>query len=163
MSSPNRAHTLRLESLPGRVPVIDAAGFALGAVLLVAARLVPQLISPLAFWLLAAVLAAGFGVDLLAWILRGIRAIELDGDTLVLRRGRGRREQRIALASVREVRSRRSWGGRAIELIRRGTGGPPVARLARHLLRRDRVVLRDDAFDREAFAGLADRLASRED
>jgi hypothetical protein len=148
VAPPNRARPLRLESLPGRMPAIDAAGFALGAVLLVAARFIPQLVSPLAFWLLAAALAAGFGVDLLAWFFRGIRAIELDGDTLVLRRGRGRSVQRIPRASVRGVRARRSWRGQTIELKRRGLSC---------------VVLRDDAFDREAFAGLADRLASWKD
>jgi hypothetical protein len=136
------------------MPAIGAAGFALGAVLLVAARLVPQLVSPLAFWLLAAALAAGFGVDLLAWYFRGIRAIELDGDTLVLRRGRGRSVRRIPRASVRVVRSRRTWGGRTIELRLRGAGRLP---------RRGRTVLRDDAFDREAFADLADRLESWEE
>jgi hypothetical protein len=160
MAPTNRIKPLRLESLPGRMPAIEAAGFALGAALLVAARFVPQLVSPLAFWLLAAALAAGFGVDLLLWISRGVRAIELDGDTLALRRGRGRTVQRIERASVVGVRSRRSWGGRAIELILRGAGGPSVARLARQLLRRDRVVLKDDAFDREAFARLAGLLST---
>jgi hypothetical protein len=127
------------------MPATGAAGFALGAILLVAARFVPQLISPLAFWLLLAALAAGFGVELLLWASRGVRAIELDGDTLSLWGGRTRSIQRIERSAVRTVRSRRSWGGNSIELTFPDRG---------------RTMLRDDAFDRDAFAGLADRLAA---
>ncbi len=148
------------------MPVIDAAGFLLGVVFLVAARLVPQLISPLAFWLLLAALACVFGVDLLLWFARGVHAIELDGDTLTLRRGWSRTVQRIERASVRSVRSRRNWGGQMIEIRLqqqegRGAGRRYTnvrARLFSQLFRRDRVLLRDDVFDREAFADLVGRL-----
>jgi hypothetical protein len=132
------------------MPAIDAAGFAVGAILLVAARLVPQLISPLAFWLLIAALAAGFGIDLLHWLARGVHAIILDGDLLILRRGRHSAIQRIDRASVETVTSRRGWGGQAIEVRLRGPGG------------RGRVLLRDDAFDRAEFALLAERLTAWE-
>jgi predicted membrane metal-binding protein len=163
---PPRVSPLRLESRPGRIPAIDAGGFLLGVVLLVAARLVPQLISPLAFWLLFAALVCAFGVDFLFWLMRGVRAIELNGDVLTLRRGRSRTVQRIERASVRSARSRRSWGGRVIQIRLqqpggRGAGLPvgyPFQRLRARLLRRDRVLLRDDAFDREAFASLAELL-----
>ena len=91
------------------MPAIGAAGFLLGVALLVAARFVPQLISPLAFWLLVAALVAGFGVDLFLWFSRGVRAIELDGDTLIIHRGRRRFvRQRIERTSVRSVRLRRN-------------------------------------------------------
>lgn len=126
----------------------------------------PQLISPLAFWLLLAVLAAAFGTDLIVWLRRGVHAIDLDGDTLLLRRGHQRTVQRIELASVRSVRSRRSWGGQAVEIVLHGQGAQApagtIARLSARVLSRlarsDRVVLRDDAFDRDAFRTLADRL-----
>ena len=135
-------------------------------VLLVAARLVPQLISPLAFWLLFAALVCASGVDFLLWFTRGVRAIELNGDVLTLRRGRTRTVQRIERASVRSMRSGRSWGGRVIQIRIRQAGSPgagrPVGylipRLLSRLLGRDRVLLRDDAFDREAFASLATLL-----
>lgn len=148
----------------------NAAGFLFGTALLVVARLVPQLVSPLAFWLLFAALAAAFGVDLLAWFLRGIRAIELDGGALTLYRGRQRSPQRIERTSVSRVRVRRRWGGRAIEIMLRqaspriSAGGvrSAAAALLERLLRRDRVLLRDDAFDRAAFADLAVRLSTWE-
>jgi hypothetical protein len=151
------------------MPAIDATGFLIGTVLLIAVRFVPQLISALAFWLLLVALAAGFGIDLLLWFSRGIHAIELDGDTLTLHRGRRHSiRQLIERASVRSVRSRRSWGGQTVEI---GLQRPAVqsaarrdesvtARLVSRLLGRDRVLLRDDVFDREAFAGLAERLAA---
>ncbi|OHD74791.1 MAG: hypothetical protein A2177_15510 [Spirochaetes bacterium RBG_13_68_11] len=152
------------------MPVIDAAGFLLGAVLLVAARLVPQLISALAFWLLLAALACVFGVDLLLWFARGVRAIELDGDTLTVRRGRSRTAQRIERVAVRSVRSRRTWGGQMIAIgLRqqegRGAGRRlenAIARLFSRPFRKDRVLLRDDAFDRAEFTFLAERLTAWE-
>lgn len=149
------------------MPVIDAAGFLLGVALLVAARFVPQLVSPLAFWLLVAALATGFGVDLLLWYSRGVHAIELDGDTLILHRGRRRFvRQRIERASVRGVRLRRKWGGQVIDIrllrpAHRGAARRPgraMAWLRERLPGRDRVLLRDDAFDREEFARLAGLL-----
>jgi len=143
--APPRPRILRLASRPSRILAIDAAGFLLGAAVLVAARFVPQLLSPLAFWLLLASLAAGFGIDLLLWMRRGVRAIELEGRTLILRRGTAREVQRIERADVRGVSTRRRWGGRSIEVR---TGGR----------RRRRTLLRDDAFDREEFSGLAEVL-----
>jgi hypothetical protein len=77
-----------------------------------------------------------------------------------VRRGRRRTVQRIDRASVFSVRSRRSWGSQAIQLFIRGPSVPLAARFVRGLMRRDRVVLRDDVFDREAFADLARRLAT---
>lgn len=148
--APPRACILRLESRPLAILAIDAAGFLLGAAVLVAARFVPQLVSPLAFWLLLGALAAGFGADLLRWQKRGIRAIELDGETLVLSRGRARSVQRIERAIVLSVATHRRWGGRSIEIHCRGPG------------RCARTLLRDDAFDRAAFAELARRLAAWE-
>jgi hypothetical protein len=153
---------------------IDASGFLLGALLLVAVRFVPQLVSPLAFWLLLSTLAAAFGADLLGWFLQGVRAIELDGNTLILRRGRRRSLQRIERASVRRVVSRRRWGGQTLEIrlrqltARSGTRTVKgvLASLRERLMwrftRRDRVLLRDDAFDRRGFADLAGRLAAWE-
>jgi hypothetical protein len=145
-----RSAPLRLESRPARVLAIDAAGFLFGVALLTGARFVPQLISPLAFWLLFAALAAAFGSDGLRWLLRGVRRIELDGDTLTLRTGIRRASQRIERAEVRAVRARRGWGGQAVVLKIGGRSG------------RRRIVLRDDAFVRTAFAGLVERLAAWE-
>jgi len=166
VASLRRAQPVRLEARPGRLAALDAAGLLLGVALLVAARLVPQLVSPLAFWLLLAALVAAFAVDFLAWFVRGVRAIELDGDALVVRRGRGRSPERIERASICRVRTRRSWGGRVIELRRRlpraraarPLGRAPATLVAR-LLRRDRVLLREDAFDRSRFSDLAELLA----
>ena len=144
---------------------IDAAGFLAGAILLAALRLVPQLVSPLAFWLLLAALAAAFGVDLVLWFSRGIHAIELDGSTLTLHRGRRRPvRQLVERPSVRCVRTRRSWGAPAVEIRLRRDGNRGIVRVASGLFSRltskDRVLLREDAFDREAFAELARLLAA---
>jgi hypothetical protein len=124
---------------------VDGAGFVLGAVLLVAIRLIPQLLSPLAFWLLLAALAAAFAVDVFTWHLRGVRSVELDGDLLTLRSGSLPVVRRIERATVREVRSRRRWGG-GVLTIRLRTGV--------------RLRLRDDAFDPAEFASLTRRLSS---
>jgi hypothetical protein len=156
---PPRVSPLRLESRPGRIAVIDAGGFLLGVVLLVAARLVPQLISPLAFWMLFAALACAFGVDFLLWLTRGVHGIELNGDVLTLRCGRSRAVRRLERASVRSVRLHRGWGGRMIEL-KVSEHGRPAAHWVRRLLNRSRVVLRDDAFDRGTFGDIAQRLAA---
>lgn len=142
-----RLPPLRLTARPGRLVAVDVAGFVFGAVLLVAIRLIPQLLSPLAFWLLLAALAAAFAVDLLAWHLRGVRSIELGGDTLTLRRGRLPAVRRIERASVRGIRSRRRWGGRVLTITLRAAKP-----------RETRVRLRDDAFAPADFAMLADRL-----
>ena len=144
---------------------IDVAGFLAGAVLLAALRFVPQLVSPLAFWLLLAALAAAFGVDQFLWFSRGIHAIELDGDTLTLHRGRRPSVRHlIERPSVRGVRARRSWGGQAVEIRLRRDENRGIAHLASRLFSRlagqDRVMLREDAFDREAFAELARLLAA---
>jgi hypothetical protein len=161
----NRTQPLRLESRSGRITAIDAAGFLAGAVVLAALRFVPQLVSPLAFWLLLAALAAAFGVDLFLWHSRGIHAIELDGDTLAIHRG-GRRSVRqlIERTSVCGVRVRRSWGGQSVEIRLRRDGDRGFARRTSRrfppLTRKGRVLLREDAFDRKAFAGLAERLAA---
>jgi hypothetical protein len=143
---------------------IDAAGFLAGAILLAALRFVPQLLSPLAFWLLLAALAAAFGADLFLWQSRGIRAIELDGEALSLHRGRRRPvRQIIERSSVRGVRARRRWGSRVVEIRLRRPDERGIARLASRAFSRltgqDRVLLREDAFDREAFAELARLLA----
>lgn len=167
VASLTRAQPIRLEARPGRLIALDAAGLLLGAAVLVAARLVPQLVSPLAFWLLIAALVSAFAVDFLVWFVHGVRAIELDGDALVVRRGRERSPERIERASVSRVRTRRSWGGRVIELRLRRLPrsraacrtGKELAALVARLLRRDRVQLREDAFDRSRFSDLAGLLA----
>jgi len=140
---------VRLSARAGRLAAVDGAGLAFGAVLLVGLRLIPQLISPLAFWLLLAALAAGFAGDFLLWHLRGTRTIEVDGDTLTLRSGYLHAVRRIERTSVRGVTSRHRWGGMSIAIsVRMGAS------------RRTRVRLRDDAFDPGEFATLAERLAA---
>jgi hypothetical protein len=143
VAAPPRLPPLRLSARPARLVAIDGAGFALGAALLAGLRLIPQLLSPLAFWLLLAALAAAFAGDFLYWHLRGVRSVELDGDVLTLQSGRLPAVRRIERAAVREVRSRRRWGGLALTIMPR-TG--------------NRIRLRDDAFDPAEFASLAGRL-----
>jgi hypothetical protein len=129
---------------------VDGAGFVLGAALLVAIRLIPQLISPLAFWLLLAALAAAFAVDFLWWHLRGVRTVELDGDVLTLRSGRLPALRRIERAMVRGVLSRRRWGGHVLTIVLRN--------VCRRGARGSRVRFRDDAFDTAEFLVLTERL-----
>lgn len=117
----------------------------MGAAALGIARLIPRLLSPLAFWLLLAALVAALGTGQLAWHLCGVRAAELDGDALTLRRGRG--ALRIDRGAVLGVRKRR--GGRLLVVSARGVRG-----------RRFRVPLSDEAFDPAEFAALAGRLCS---
>ncbi len=148
-TAPPRLPPLRLAARPGRLAAVDGAGLVFGAVLLVGLRLIPQLLSPLAFWLLLAALAAGFAGDFLLWHFRGARTVEIDGDTLALRSGRLSALRRIERASVRAVKSRRRWGGMSIAISLR-TGAS----------RGTRVRLRDDAFDPGEFATLAERLSA---
>jgi hypothetical protein len=143
VAAPPRLPPLRLSARPGRLVAVDGAGFVLGAALLAALRLVPQLLSPLAFWLLLVALATAFAVDFLRWHLRGVRSVNLEGDLLTLQSGRLPAVRRIERTAVREVRSRRRWGGHALTIMLR-TG--------------KRLLLRDDAFDPAGFLALTDRL-----
>ena len=147
--SSQRPSLLRLAARPGRLAAINGTGFVFGTALLVAMRLIPQLLSPLAFWLLLAALAAAFAGDFLWWHLHGTRSVELDGDTLTMRIGRLREPRRIERSSVRGVSSRRRWGGKALVISLRARGP-----------RGTRVRLRDDAFDPVEFSALSERLSA---
>jgi hypothetical protein len=133
-----------VQARAGRVAAIDAVAAALAAAALVLLRLVPQVLSPLAFGLLLALSVAGFGADFARWLIRGVRAVGIDGDALVLLEGRRRR--RIGREEVSEVTVLRRWGGRRIELALAGG--------------RRRVVISDDGYSRADFERLSSLLAA---
>ncbi len=146
----SRAAGSWMHARAGRLAAVDAGAAALGTALLVALRLIPQLLSPLAFGLLLACLLAGFGVDFLAWWLRGIRAVGLEADGLLLVRGARRASQRIDRTEISAVRVRRRWAVRRIE----------ITLSAKAPGRRRRVVLTDDVFSGPDFERLASQLAA---
>jgi hypothetical protein len=130
----------------GRLAAVDAGAALAGAAVLVALRLVPQLLSPLAFWLLLGVVWAGFAADFLVRWLRGVRALCVEGETLLLLAGARRTMRRIPRQQVSRVRVRRRWGGKRLEVHLHG--------------RRRPLAISDDAFVRSDFDRLTTLLAA---
>jgi hypothetical protein len=133
-----------MDAQPRYLIFTDAASFAVGAVLLLLASRVRLLLSPLAVIVLIACLAMGFGADILIWLLKGIRSIELDDESLTLYRGPSLEMQRINREQVSGVR----LGGRL------GRQGAVVL-----LDTKGRLWIMDDAFPKEEFARFLSALA----
>ncbi len=121
----------------------DIAGFLLGLLLLFLVSRIRSLISPLAFVLLLIALAAGFALDVILWVVRGVRSVELDDDALTLYRGASMTPQRIGRSSVQRIRIVQRMGRRTVVMQ---LGG----------LRRARV--NEEAFPRESFGRLITAL-----
>jgi hypothetical protein len=132
---------LRMDARPVLLYTASAGALVLIAALLLLARLVPALVSVLAVVLLSAAVAAGLTAEVLVWQARGIRSVEIDGDTLTVYRGRTLAAQAVARASVTALRAARRWGGRiAVLTLKDARPGK-------------RTVLRigEEAFPREQF------------
>lgn len=106
----------RMDARPVLVYTASAGALALVVGLLLLARLVPSLVSLLAVALLSAAAAAGLAAEVLVWRARGIRSVQLDGDTLTVYRGRALAAQEVARAAVTALRTVRRWGGRVAVL-----------------------------------------------
>jgi hypothetical protein len=126
-----------LSAHPKYLIASDLIAFLLILVVLLAIFLIPALMSLLAFGLIALCVGIGFGVDIVLWFRRGIRAVALDEDALTLHRGRGLAELRVERRAVAGVRVRRVIG-RRLAVVRLRDGKP--------------VRIPEDAFPPEAFA-----------
>jgi hypothetical protein len=113
----------RMDARPLLIVAADVGAFLLAVLLLALLTLVRSLLSPLAFGVLAAALAAGFGLDLLLWMRRGIRSIEIDPDQLTLYRGPSMVPQRVPRVAVSSSRAVRGLG-RRVALLRMVHGRP---------------------------------------
>lgn len=136
---------LRMDSRPFLVAAADGGAFLVGALLLALATLVPSLLSWLAFGLLTAVLAAGFGLDFLLWRRRGIRSVEIDPDKVTLYRGPSMAPQRILRSSVTSLRTSRGLARRIARL--QVSPGRPIR-------------IPEDGFAREEFSRLLTHLSA---
>jgi len=134
----------RMDARPLLVAAADIGAFLIGVLLLALLSLVPSLISPLAFGLLTAALATGFGLDFLLWAQRGIRSIEIDPDQLTLYRGPSMVPQRVPRSSVSSSRAVRGLG-RRVALLRMIRGRP--------------IRIPEDAFARAEFSRFLTHLS----
>ncbi len=122
----------------------DLAAFLFAALIVVLASRIPALISPLAVAVAVAALAVAFGSDVALWLYKGIRTIELDGQTLTLFRGRELTQQVITRQEIIAVTTRRRFRRRVV-----------VVRLSRlHVVR-----ITEEAFAPEVFSRFLSALA----
>jgi hypothetical protein len=121
----------------------DAAVFVVGALLVILASRLRSLVSPLAAWLLLAALVVGFAVEITLWLLRGVRRVEVDENTLTLTVGRRRKIQSVERQDIARMQVSRHLGRTAL-LVKLKTGA--------------RLRIPEDAFPREAFAQLLSAL-----
>jgi hypothetical protein len=134
----------RMDARPLLVVAADVGAFLIAVLLLALLTLVRSLISPLAFGVLAAALAAGFGLDLLLWVRRGIRSVEIDPDQLTLYRGPSMVPQRVPRGAVSSSRAVRGLG-RRVALLRMARGRP--------------IRIPEDAFARAEFSRFLTHLS----
>lgn len=125
-----------LSAHPKYLIASDIIAFLFSALALFAVSRIPMILSLLAFALLTAVVALGFGADIGLWFLRGIRSVELSDDAITFYKGRSLVMQRIERRSVTRLRIARLLGRRrAILFLSSGS----------------RLRITEDAFPREAF------------
>ncbi len=120
-----------------------AAGLLLVLLLFIASRL-GSLISLLAFGLLSAAVAAGLAAEIVLWVARGVRRLELDEEELLLYRGRSLEKRRVDVQSVVSLRVRSRLGRKTATLV---------------LTSGESVRLAGDAFSEEEFARFLAALA----
>ena len=122
----------------------DVAAFLFAALLVLLASRIRALISPLAALVVTLALAAAFGGDVVLWLYRGIRSIELDERTITLFRGWELKPQVINRADIAGLETKSRFM-RRVALVR---------------LSRFRVVrITEEAFSREAFSRFLSLLA----
>lgn len=115
----------------------DVAAFLFAALFVLLASRIRALLSPLAVVVVIAALAVAFGCDVAIWLLKGIRSIELDEQTITLFRGRELKPQIITKDQIAGLEIRR-------RLMRRTV----TVRLSRfHVIR-----ITEEAFSQEAFS-----------
>jgi hypothetical protein len=117
--------------------VTDVSGFLLGALILIVISRIRAMVSPLALALIIIALGLAFGLDIALWLRRGIRSVEVDGETLVLYRGTGMTPQPIRKDTVQQIRVVRRLGRRTAVL---------------QLSRFRAVRITEEAFPRESFS-----------
>ncbi len=115
----------------------DAAAFLVGALLVLLISRIRALISPLAVTVVIAALALAFAGDIVLWLYRGIRSIELDDQSITLLRGKDLEPQVLARHQVVSV-----------EIGRRFLRRVAILRLSRfHVVR-----ITEEAFSQEEFS-----------
>jgi hypothetical protein len=126
-----------LDAHPRYLLATDITAFVVGAILVIALRLIPRIFSPLAIALMVVGLGIILGLDLLAWHLSGIRSLRLEDEELTLYRGPGLVMLRVQRRTITSATISHRLGKRRA-----------VLRLANG----KRVRIAEDAFPREAFS-----------
>jgi hypothetical protein len=134
----------------------NTGAFVLGLLILFGLSRLPLLLSPLASGLIAAGFALVLGGDLLFWVFRGIRLIEIDTYGITLFVGRRREARKIEADAIRAVRLIHRLGRRRIVLsLKEAQTRAPFWKRA---LRKE-LMISDDAFSREDFAKIIGQTA----
>jgi hypothetical protein len=124
-----------------QVVVTDAVALVAGVLILVALSRLRLLFSTLAIGLLAGAFAVYLAVDVLLWMLRGVREVKVSAEAVVLVIGRNRETRRIGADEIGGIRLTRRLGRRRIVILPRSTEGRTLRKTA----------ISDDAFSREDF------------
>ncbi len=122
----------------------DLAAFLLAVLIVLLASRIPDLLSPLAAVVVIAALAIAFGGDVVIWMSRGIRSIEIDAETLTLFRGRALKPQVIRRQEIAGLVIKRRFMRRTV-----------TVRLSRIKALR----ITEEAFSPEAFSRFLSVLA----
>jgi hypothetical protein len=122
----------------------DLAAFLLAVLIVLLASRIPDLLSPLAAVVVIAALAIAFGGDVVIWVSRGIRSIEIDEETLTLFRGRALKPQVIRRQEIAGLVIKRRFMRRTV-----------TVRLSRIKVLR----ITEEAFSPEAFSRFLSVLA----
>jgi hypothetical protein len=133
-----------------QVVVTDAVALVAGVLILVALSRLRLLFSALAIGLLAGALVVYLAVDVLLWILRGVREVKMSAEAVVLVIGRNRETRRIGADEIGGIRMTRRLGRRRIVILPRSTEGRTLRKTA----------ISDDAFSREDFAKISKGIAN---
>jgi hypothetical protein len=101
---------------PRYLIVTDAAVLVLVEALLFGVSRPRVLLSPLAFWLMAAVVLICFALDVAAWYWKGIRAVDVDSDVLTVYRGPSLSARAFPRSAIARLKVIRFPGARAVRL-----------------------------------------------
>ncbi len=107
---------LFIQSHPRYLIAVDAAALLLVELVLFALSRIRYAISPLAFLLLGTGVLVGFAADVACWFWKGIRAVEIAGDVLIVYRGRSRGPRAFPRSTILNARFSRLPGSRKARL-----------------------------------------------
>ena len=107
---------IRFEAHLRYILATNVAAFLFAALIVLLASRIRALISPLAVVVVILALVVAFGGEVALWLSRGIHSIELDDQTLLLYRGRGRISQLINRKDVLAVTTSRRFMRRVVRI-----------------------------------------------